>query len=77
MRTVLWALVAYQAAVGLAELTWVSLDNTALAALASLPSAASLIEKAVPDLGASSSANYIEGTLDLTIAGGVWWFALR
>jgi len=74
MKTVLWLVVAYQAAIGLAELTWVSLDNPALAAVASLPAASSLID---PLVGTSGSANYIEGTFDLAVAGGVWWLGLR
>ena len=77
MKTLLWVAVLYQTAVGLAELTWVSLDNPALAALASLPSAASVLEKVVPDIGTSGGANYIEGTLDVAIGAGVWWFVLR
>jgi len=74
MKTVLWLIVAYQLGVGLAELTWVAWDSPALARVATLPAASSVID---PVVGSSGSANYIEGALDVAVAGAVWWVGLR
>lgn len=73
MRMLWWLIVGYEAAVGVAELvssTDSGGSNTTVVTLAGLPSVASLATSS--GLAASTG-----GIIDLAIALGVWYFALR
>jgi hypothetical protein len=65
---------AYSLAVGLSEIGWVATGSTALATLAGLPSAGSLIDSFV---GSQSNANYIEGGVDTALGLGLLYFAMK
>lgn len=77
VKIISWALVAYLATVGLSELSWVTLQNQNIAGVASWPSVSTLVEQVVPGLSASSTANTIEGSIDLAAAAAVWFFFAR
>jgi len=75
MRLLLWAVVAYEAVVGLSELTWVSTGNTTLASVAQYPSLASITVD--PFFGSSANGNVIDGSADLIFALLIWLLFLR
>jgi hypothetical protein len=74
MRYVLWAAVAYEAAIGVSEMFWVTLGNAQMASVAAWPSVSSVVD---PAIGTSSNANYVEGGIDLGVAAAIWFFFLR
>lgn len=67
-RWILLLVAAYEAAVGASELLWVSTGSKTLASVAALPSAASVADSTIA-ANYPSAAHYIEGGLDLAIAG--------
>lgn len=70
----LWVVVIYEGAIGLAELTWTMTGSTILASVASAPSLATITVD--PLFGSSANGNYIDGGFDLAVAFAIWWFFL-
>lgn len=79
IRLLVWIAVVYEASVGVSEMLWSATNNRTLAAVAALPSVASLadarITAAVP-VG-HSYPNYIEGSIDLGLAFAAWYVLLK
>jgi hypothetical protein len=69
MKMALWALVIYEATVGVASMLAASSTNSTTQTISGLPSVGSLLNSTVGISGG--------GALDIGVAAGVWFFALR
>ena len=75
MKYILWAIVFYEAVIGLSELAWVATGSTSLATIATWPSVSTIT--ADPLFGSSANGNLIDGGTDLAAAVLVYFLFLR
>ena len=76
MKYVLLFVAAYEGIVGLSELLWPVAKSPALAKVAALPSAASVVDSPIA-AHFPSSAHFIEAGLDITIAALAGYIAVK